>query len=959
MLFLISLWACGGGPEARPPVDPAACFEELVTKLSADEMEGRGVGTEGLEKAASLLEERWKVAGLADGGVGHRQPFQAVTGVKLGPDNRLEDLELEADWAPLGFSSSGTFSGEVVFAGYGIVAPDLGYDDYAGLDVKGKVVLAMRYEPGETDEKSPFDGRKASRWSDLRYKALKAREAGAAALVLVAPARQPDEADKVPPLVTRGAQSRAGIPVLQVSRAVADRWLASAGADLATLRAEIDAETKPRSKRLPGVSVSGAVDVVPTEATVRNVLGVLPGEGDLADEVVIVGAHYDHLGRGDQGSMRPDSHEIHNGADDNASGTSAMVCAVSRLASQPPPGPRRTLVAVGFAGEEIGLLGSAHYTDHPVLPLDRTVAMVNLDMVGRVKDGKLSALGSDTAPEWKDLLTAAGSAAGLEVGLGGDGYGPSDQTSFYEREIPVVHLFSGAHEQYHTPEDDAPTINVAGGAQVTTLLEGLLTSLTTREDRLTYVEATTGPRVAGDSRGYGAWLGTVPNFQAMEATTGGVLLDGVRKGGPAELSGIEKGDVLVGIGGSEVQNLSDMSFLLQDHKPGETVDVVVLRGAERKTFRVTLGDRSKMDTSGGHGHGQASANHRLDHGDFSIGAEHPKPGDWAPTAGKPVPELLRPEEKHLADLRQLTFGGENAEAYWGPGGRKVSFQRTPAPGTCDAQYSLDLTTGAVTLISSGKGRTTCGYWSYPEGDRYIYATTEAAGPECPPPPDHSQGYVWPLYPSFDMVWQVPGKAPEPFLAHEGYDAEATACQQDGRIVFTSTRDGDLELYLANADGSGLERVTETPGYDGGAFFTTDCSALVWRASRPEGEALADYRRLLDQDLVRPSSLEIFWMELDTRKVEQLTSNGAANFAPYPLPDDSGVLYASNAGGSGREFDVWLAKRAGGEPERITTTEGFDGFPMFSPDGKWLMFASNRATAPGASDTNLFVARWVP
>ncbi|MCA9493126.1 MAG: PD40 domain-containing protein [Myxococcales bacterium] len=286
------------------------------------------------------------------------------------------------------------------------------------------------------------------------------------------------------------------------------------------------------------------------------------------------------------------------------------------------------------------------------------------------------------------------------------------------------------------------------------------------------------------------------------------------------------------------------------------------------------------------------------------------------------------------------------------------FQRTPGPGTCDAEYALDLSNGQISLLSSGKGRTTCGYWSYPDGGRIIYATTEAAGDACPPVPDHSQGYVWPLYPSLDLVWQAPGGEPEPFLAREGYDAEATACRTDGRLVFTSTRDGDLDLYLVNPDGTGLERVTDTPGYDGGAFFSNDCKGLVWRASRPEGADLEEYRSLLAKDLVRPSALEIYWMDLATHEVQQLTDNGAANFAPYPLPDDSGALYSSNAGGSGREFDIWRVSRGGGEPERITSAPGFDGFPMFSPDGRWLMFSSNRATAEGSSDTNLFVARWV-
>ncbi|MEM6929932.1 MAG: PDZ domain-containing protein, partial [Myxococcota bacterium] len=503
---------------------------------------------------------------------------------------------------------------------------------------------------------------------------------------------------------------------------------------------------------------------------------------------------------------------------------------------------------------------------------------------------------------------------------------------------------------------DIETLNLEGGAAVTGLLVDLTEVLATRTDRLTYVRSSAGPRMAGDSRSRGAYLGTIPDMSAMTLSEGGegVLLSDVRSEGPADRAGMRGGDVIVEMAGVEIQNLYDMTFVLRDHRPGQTIDIAVLRDGERVELKATLGSRAKRRKP----KGDRGADNPATHTGFAVGRTEAAGGDWAPTAGKPVPELLQPEEQaHLSELRQLTFGGENAEAYWSPDGRALVFQRTPAEGTCDQQYVLDLETGEVTLVSSGKGRTTCGYYAYPDGETLVYATTEADDEACPAPPDRSQGYVWPVYDAFDIVAHAPGKAPKTILASDEYDAEATVCMADGRIVFTSTRDGDLDLYVSNADGGDVERLTDTPGYDGGAFFNPACTALIWRASRPVGDALADYRRLLAQDLVRPSQLEIFWMDLDTRKVEQLTRNGAANFAPYPLPDDSGVLFSSNAGDSPREFDLHLAKRAGGEPERITTAAGFDGFPMFSPDGEWLVFASNRATKAGENDTNLFVARW--
>jgi Tol biopolymer transport system component len=390
--------------------------------------------------------------------------------------------------------------------------------------------------------------------------------------------------------------------------------------------------------------------------------------------------------------------------------------------------------------------------------------------------------------------------------------------------------------------------------------------------------------------------------------------------------------------GTEVQNLYDMTFVLQDHRPGETIDLLVERDDATLTLRATLGTRSK----------KAAA----PHGGSSLG---PGPG-WTPTAGRDASHLLDEREVHLADLRQLTFGGENAEAYWSPDGRKLVFQRTPPEGGCDQQFVLDLDTGDVVRWSSGKGRTTCGYFAYPGGERLLYATTEGAGAPCPPTPDQSQGYVWPLYEGYELVWQAaPDAAPEPFLASPGYDAEATLCMRDGRVVFTSTRSGDLELWVADADGSNLRQLTDQPGYDGGAFFTPDCERIVWRASRPVAAELEDYRRLLGQGLVRPGKLEIFSMKADGSDVLQLTTAGAASFGPYPSPDD-GVIFSSNLGTSPREFDLYRVPMEGGEPEQITFTEQFDGFPMFSPDGRWLVWGSNRGGQN--RETNLFLARWV-
>ncbi len=341
---------------------------------------------------------------------------------------------------------------------------------------------------------------------------------------------------------------------------------------------------------------------------------------------------------------------------------------------------------------------------------------------------------------------------------------------------------------------------------------------------------------------------------------------------------------------------------------------------------------------------------------------------WSIRAGKSVEADAR--ERHLADLRQLTFGGENAEAYWSADGKKLVFQSTPKGAGCDQIFVMDLGSGETKQVSTGGGKTTCSFF-FPAGDRLLYSSTRASGEACPPRPDRSRGYVWPLD-DFDVFSaKVDGSDARPLLAGPGYDAETTVAPNGSRLVFTSTRDGDLELYTANLDGSGIRRVTSAPGYDGGAFYSPDSTKLVWRAARPAGAELDEYRALLAQKLVRPGKLEIWVGGAEGQNARQVTSNGHANFAPSFLPDSRRVIFASDidagppARGKAPNFDLYVVDpegavtAAGGPPiERITFAEEFDSFPMFSPDGRYLAFTSNRlGKEPG--ETNVFVARWVP
>ncbi len=322
-----------------------------------------------------------------------------------------------------------------------------------------------------------------------------------------------------------------------------------------------------------------------------------------------------------------------------------------------------------------------------------------------------------------------------------------------------------------------------------------------------------------------------------------------------------------------------------------------------------------------------------------------------------TPALALPGERHLRNLRQLTFGGENAEAYFSFDGRELVFQSTRDGRRCDQEYVMGADGAGLHMVSTGQGRVTCGYF-FPAGDRILYSSTHAASPGCPTPPDMSKGYVWALYDYQLYTARPDGSDVKPLAPAPGYNAEATI-SRDGWIVFTSTRDGDLDLYKMRLDGSALTRLTRTPGYDGGAFFSADGKRIVYRASRPRGEReLSEYETLLRQGIVRPTQLEIWVMNVDGSGQRQVMNLGAASFAPFFHPDGKRIAFASNVSDPrGRDFDIYLVNEDGSGLERITYNDTFDGFPMFSPDGKKLVFASNRnGSRPG--ETNVFIADWV-
>jgi hypothetical protein len=595
-LGLLLACACGQRLQTRPGqeagFDPARARAE-VEWLADSARTGRGVGTAGGAEATTWIAARLAEAGLRpafDGGF--LQTFDAPYRATLGERNALavggSEPALGVGWVPFGFSDDGVAAGELVWAGYGITAPELGYDDYAGLDVKGKIVLVAQDFPREADPASPFREPRAYRYTEWRYKAINAREHGAAAMVGVRDLWAHEGKDDLPRW--RGqVSSRAGI-IAARTHAVA---LGQAGVDVAALAREGEADGRPHGRPL-GVRARVTVEVRHERAETANVAGILPGRDPaLAGECVVIGAHHDHLGLGGDASLSPEKvGTVHPGADDNASGVAALL-AVARAAVAAGPA-RRTLVFAAFGGEEIGLLGSAQLVRTPpaACPLERMQLMVNLDMVGRPRGGKLYVDGADTARGLRDVVRALADAPPripLTLAFGGDGYGPSDHTSFFAKGVPVLFLFTGPHADYHRPSDTAEKIDAAGLVTIARLAGRVVREAAERDGRLEVVRAPAPPARERGERGYGAYLGAIPDF--AERKEPGVLLGGVRPGSPAERAGLAGGDVILRVGATKLLSLQDLAYALRAHRPGDEVEIEWQREGKTNVGKVRLEER--------------------------------------------------------------------------------------------------------------------------------------------------------------------------------------------------------------------------------------------------------------------------------------------------------------------------------------------------------------------------------
>jgi hypothetical protein len=625
--------ATAGAASAQPAVLEDEMRSDLYF-LASDRLEGRGVGTEGLDLAADYIATRFESLGLKPlpGLNGYFQPFDIVTAESISPATSLSagdsNFEVKKDFIPASFSAEKEFAGPVVFAGYGITNKEEKYDDYAGLDVKGKIVLMLRFEPHDpTTGKSRWANDEYTEHSHLNVKAANAQAHGAAAILLVNPPKYHFTAGD--PLMTfaRQPSDTLSIPFVQVTQKTANELLKSAGAEnLTALQDHLDETLKPESFDLKGVDVKGKVAINRTRKTVKNVVAYLPGVGPHADEYVVIGAHYDHLGWGGPGSLMnapaifrplpsahptttrraanphaPTTRAIHHGADDNASGTTTVLELARIFAHrQKSAPPSRSIIFCSFTAEEEGLIGSARWVNHPPVDLKKIVAMLNLDMVGRIRKNLLYVGGGGTASPFHELLKKADEDSPLEFkSFGEGGLGPSDHMSFALKKVPVIFLFSGNHEDYHRPTDTADKINFDGMVDVvkmsTELIEGLeqmpqskYVDAADKGSMLNPMTAGTGGDTGGVRR---ASLGVVPVYDGSEEDGKGVKIGGTSAGTPAEKAGLKGGDVVLKLGDKPTGTLMELSAVLASHKPGDKVKLVYRRGEKVMTADVTLAGR--------------------------------------------------------------------------------------------------------------------------------------------------------------------------------------------------------------------------------------------------------------------------------------------------------------------------------------------------------------------------------
>jgi Tol biopolymer transport system component len=572
-----------------------------VEWLANEARDGRMTGSAGAQATANWLADYFRRAGLQSFAENFAVPFEFNAGERVLPEKtRLEiaagasrpfRAKLDQDFRPLPFSESGEASGEVVFAGYGLVAPgDQGalYDSYAGLDVKRKIVLILRYVPENVE---PARRAQLNRYAGLRYKAMLARERGAKA-VLVATGPNSPHAGELVPLTGDFTNSASGIVAASINGKTADALLASSGRTLKELQTALDSEN-PHVKSgfiLPKVKATLACGVEHLKKSDSDVVAYLsPSQNSSGDEYIVVGAHYDHLGHGGSSSLdrAGEENKIHPGADDNASGVAWVMELAASLAKERAEHPdefRRGVVFACWSGEEIGLIGSAAFCEHPPVPLNKVTAYVNADMVGRMRDNKLTLQGAGSSHAWRRLIEKRNVAAGFNLALQDDPYLPTDVTSFYTKNVPVLNFFTGAHEDYHRPTDTADKLSYKDLERITRFARDIVVDLAQSSGRLDLAKVETTGQTGGGRETLRTYLGTIPDYTTEVK---GVKLSGVRGGSPAEKCGLRGGDVIVEFAGQKITNIYDYTYALDAVKIGQPTRMVLERDGQRVTLEVT------------------------------------------------------------------------------------------------------------------------------------------------------------------------------------------------------------------------------------------------------------------------------------------------------------------------------------------------------------------------------------
>jgi len=650
LLTAISVVAVFGQQTSTQPVPSVERLRTHINYLASDKLEGRRTGSEGANLAAEYIAKEFSRYGLqrsigydtpgmsileADSPNRYLQKFPYVAGVDLGPRNQMSfalgnasNPKVGIDWMPLGLSTNAQLENVTLsFVNFGITSSELKYDDYAGKNAAGSVAVAFAGTPDGDNPHGQF-----ARYEDVRWKAIAARNAGAKGLVIIA-REENFKDDRLSQLRFDNSAGDAGLPVIAISRAAAARMLGQEDTKaVSSLENNVRRVSLNRLAPPPNWSpekeswvvtlpnaLSLSIDLVRREVEAANVVGIVNGfDPVLKNEFIVIGAHYDHLGRGGEGSLAPREGDIHHGADDNASGTAGLLELARIFASSQSPRPRRTIVFIAFSGEEEGLLGSSYYVNHPLRPLENTVAMINMDMIGRMKNNKLIVGGVGTAHGWRDLIAAGNPAdspivvaelanptrvpgkvtletgpngqvssamvhtQGFDLTLNEDGYGPSDHSSFYAKKVPVLFLWTGTHEDYHKPSDTADKINYEDEAHILSFVERIIRSIDAKDARPVYTVAKSESQ--GRTMGFRVYLGTIPNY----ADSGdGLLLDGVRDDSPAAKAGIKAGDRIVKLADRDVHNVYDYTYALGEMKAGQEYEVELMRGGERMKLKIT------------------------------------------------------------------------------------------------------------------------------------------------------------------------------------------------------------------------------------------------------------------------------------------------------------------------------------------------------------------------------------